>query len=183
LRPRESVRNVTQVYRSPGPFTTRPFVLRCASKVSRRKAERSAMPTRSRTARFGVSLEDRLLKRFDGVIARKGYANRSEAIRDLIRDSLVMEEWGDEGTETVATLTLVYDHGTHELTEKLTDLQHSFHEHVISAVHVHLDAHNCLEVLILRGKSGEIRRHAELLASVKGVKHGKLTMTSTGKQI
>jgi len=149
----------------------------------RSDTQEKPMKVRSRTARFGVSLEDRLLKRFDGVISRKGYANRSEAIRDLIRDSLVSEEWEDDDRETVATLTLVYDHGTHELTEKLTDLQHSFHQHVISAVHVHLDAHNCLEVLILRGRSGEIRKHAELLASVKGVKHGKLTMTSTGKSI
>ena len=137
----------------------------------------------SRTTRFGVSLDDRLLRRFDSVISRKGYANRSEAIRDLIRDSLVEEEWEDEERETVGTLTLVYDHGTRELTDHLTDLQHSFHKQVISSLHVHLDQHNCLEVLVLRGKSGEIRRRAELLASVKGVKHGKLTMTSTGKQL
>ena len=141
------------------------------------------MKENSRTTRFGVSLDVRLLKRFDNVISRKGYANRSEAIRDLIRDSLVEEEWQDEERETVGTLTLVYDHGTHELTDRLTDLQHSFHKQVISALHVHLDQHNCLEVLVLRGKSGEIRRRAELLTSVKGVKHGKLTMTSTGKQL
>jgi CopG family nickel-responsive transcriptional regulator len=141
------------------------------------------MKDASRTARFGVSLEDRLLRKFDRAIARKGYANRSEAIRDLIRDLLVEGEWEDEERETVATLTLVYDHGTHELTDRLTDIQHSFHEHVISSVHVHLDAHNCLEVLLLRGKSGAIRRHAEALVSVKGVKHGKLTMTSTGREL
>ena len=136
-----------------------------------------------RTTRFGVSLDDRLLRRFDSAIDRKGYATRSEAIRDLIRDALVGEEWADDARETVGTLTLVYDHGTHELTERLTDLQHSFHKQVISALHVHLDAHNCLEVLVLRGKAGEIRRRADLLVSVKGVKHGKLTMTSTGREL
>lgn len=141
------------------------------------------MKTTSSTTRFGVSLDDRLLRRFDGVIQKKGYANRSEAIRDLIRDSLVEDEWKDDDRETVGTLTLVYDHGTHELSEQLTDLQHSFHKQVISTLHVHLDAHNCLEVLVLRGKSGEIRKRAELLVSMKGVKHGKLTMTSTGKGI
>ncbi|HVR74566.1 MAG TPA: nickel-responsive transcriptional regulator NikR [Planctomycetota bacterium] len=141
------------------------------------------MKTTSSTTRFGVSLDDRLLRRFDGVIQKKGYANRSEAIRDLIRDSLVEDEWKDDDRETVGTLTLVYDHGTHELSEQLTDLQHSFHKQVISTLHVHLDAHNCLEVLVLRGKAGEIRKRAELLVSMKGVKHGKLTMTSTGKGI
>jgi len=137
----------------------------------------------SHTIRFGVSLDNRLLKRFDGVIGRKGYANRSEAIRDLIRDSLVEEEWEDDDRETVGTLTLVYDHGTHELTDRLTELQHTFHKQVVSTVHVHLDSHNCLEVLILRGRSGEIRRRAEQIVSVKGIKHGKLSMTSTGNAL
>jgi CopG family nickel-responsive transcriptional regulator len=136
-----------------------------------------------RTTRFGVSLDDKLRRRFDSAIARKGYANRSEAIRDLIREALVEEEWDDQEQETVATLTLIYDHDTHELSERLTDLQHTFHKQVVSTVHVHLDAHNCLEVLILRGKSGEIRRHADLLSSIKGVKHGKLAMSSTGKRL
>ena len=139
--------------------------------------------TEALTVRFGVSLEDRLLRRFDALISRQGYGSRSEAIRDLIRDAIVGDEWTDEEHEVAATLTLVYDHETHELSERLTDLQHSFHRQVVSALHVHLDAHNCLEVLVLRGKAGEIRRRAELLVSIKGVKHGKLTMTSTGKSL
>jgi CopG family nickel-responsive transcriptional regulator len=133
--------------------------------------------------RFGVSIENKLMKKFDDLIERKGYAARSEALRDLIRDRLVEEEWESGDQETVGTITLVYDHHTRELDHALTDLQHrSFHQ-IVSALHVHLDAHNCLEVLVVKGKSRDIRRIADGLIGTKGVKHGKLTMTTTGKEL
>ncbi len=134
-------------------------------------------------ARFGVSVDSQLVKKFDALIARKGYRNRSEAIRDMIRDRLVEEEWETGERETVGTITLVYNHHTRELEHALTDMQHkSFHQ-IISALHVHLDAHNCLEVLVVKGKSHEIRKIADRLIGTRGVKHGKLTMTTTGKEL
>jgi CopG family nickel-responsive transcriptional regulator len=133
--------------------------------------------------RCGVSLQQVLLDKFDQLIARQGYANRSEAIRDLIRDRLVAEEWKIGQGEAVGTVTLVYSHDTRELTENLNELQHHHHQAIISTVHVHLDKHNCLEVLILRGKGGEIKAIADKLIGTKGVKHGKLSVTTTGKGI
>lgn len=133
--------------------------------------------------RFGISLDDDLLRRFDALIEKKGYANRSEAIRDLIRDSLVQQHWQDGTGEAVGTITLVYSHHTHELSDTLTDLQHDFHKNIVSALHVHLDAHNCLEVLVVKGKGREISAIADRLTSIRGVKHGKLTVTTTGKDI
>ena len=134
-------------------------------------------------ARFGVSIDSQLVKKFDSLIARKGYATRSEAIRDMIRESLVEQEWETGRQETVGTITIVYDHHTRELDHALTDMQHqSFHQ-IISALHVHLDAHNCLEVLVVKGKSHEIRKIADRLIGTRGVKHGKLVMTTTGKEL
>jgi CopG family nickel-responsive transcriptional regulator len=130
--------------------------------------------------RFGVSLDHHLLEDFDRVISRKNYTNRSEALRDLIRDTLVGQEW-DENRETVGTITIVYDHHVHALTEKLTDIQHRHHQLVLSAMHVHLDDHHCLEVLVVRGRGREIRKVADTLIGTKGVKHGKFTMTTSGK--
>ncbi len=133
--------------------------------------------------RFGVSIDSRLIKKFDAQVGRKGYANRSEAIRDLIRDRLVEEEWESGEQETVGTITIVYNHHTRELEHALTDMQHkSFHQ-IISTLHVHLDPHNCLEVLVVKGRSREIRKIADRLIGTKGVKHGKLTMTTTGKEL
>jgi len=133
--------------------------------------------------RFGVSIDGQLVKKFDALVGKKGYKTRSEAIRDLIRDQLVEEEWEGGDADTVGTITLVYNHHTRELDHALTDMQHkSFHQ-IISALHVHLDAHNCLEVLVVRGKSGDIRRIADRLIGTRGVKHGKLTMTTTGKEL
>ncbi len=134
-------------------------------------------------ARFGISINETLLKRFDEVIAQKGYVNRSEAIRDLIRGALVEQEWSREDAETVGTVTLVYDHHTRDLADKLTEQQHSHHEAIVSALHVHLDAHHCLEVVVVKGKAGEVRRLADELIGTKGVKHGKLVMTTTGQDI
>jgi CopG family nickel-responsive transcriptional regulator len=133
--------------------------------------------------RFGISIDDRLLKRFDALIAEKGYGNRSEAIRDLIRGALVEEQWAREEEETVGTVTLVYDHHTRDLSDKLTEQQHSHHHAIVSALHVHLDAHNCLEVVVVKGKAGEVRRLADELIGTKGVKHGKLVMSTTGREL
>ena len=133
--------------------------------------------------RFGISLENTLLERFDSLIAKKGYSNRSEAIRALIRDSLVMEEWESTTAETVGTLTIVYSHDIRELTDTLTDLQHHHHNSIISSMHVHLDEHNCLEVIIVKGKAKDIKSIADRLIGTKGVKHGKLTVTTTGKHL
>ena len=133
--------------------------------------------------RFGISIDDRLLRRFDALIADKGYVNRSEAIRDLIRNALVEDEWARDDAETVGTVTLVYDHHTRDLADKLTEQQHSHHDAIVSALHVHLDAHNCLEVVVVRGRAREVKRLADELIGTKGVKHGKLVTTTTGKEL
>ena len=133
--------------------------------------------------RFGISLDYSLLRSFDRHIAKKGYANRSEAIRDLIRDSLVKEEWEYGEKETVGAITIVYSHDTRELTDTLTDIQHNFHTSIISSMHVHLDHHNCLEVIIVKGKGKEIKKIADRLIGTKGVKHGKLSLATTGKHL
>lgn len=132
-------------------------------------------------ARFGISLDQQLLERFDSLIARKGYVNRSEAIRDLIRNDLVEDSWQTGDDETVGTVTLVYDHHTRDLSDKLTEHQHSHHDAIVSALHVHLDAHHCLEVVVVRGPANEVKRLADELIGTKGVKHGKLVTTTTGE--
>jgi len=130
--------------------------------------------------RFGISLPERLLSRFDEAIEAQGYTNRSEAIRDLIRNHLVEREWEEEGGEAVGTITLIYDHKTRELGRKLNQQQHEHVHEVISTLHVHLDHDHCLEVLVLRGRSGNIRALADRLIGMRGVLHGRLTMTTTG---
>jgi len=133
------------------------------------------------TVRFGISMDDQLLQSFDRLIEQKGYANRSEAIRDLIRAAQVEFDWEEGEKEGVGTVTLVYNHHVRDLSDKLTEQQHSHHDQIISALHVHLDAHNCLEVLVVRGKVRDVRKIADELIGVKGVKHGKLVMTTTGE--
>jgi CopG family nickel-responsive transcriptional regulator len=133
--------------------------------------------------RFGVSIDGSLLRSFDRLIARKGYRNRSEALRDLIRDNLVQEEWEAGNQETVGTIALVYNHQTRELTRLLTDLQHRFYKTILSTMHVHLDEHNCLEVLVLKGKGKDIKKISDRLIGIRGVKHGKLSLTTTGKNL
>ncbi len=132
-------------------------------------------------ARFGVSMEEELLARFDRLIKKKGYANRSEAIRDLVRETLIANRWQEKGRQVVGTLTLVYDHHTRELSELLTSLQHDHYADIPSTLHVHLDRDTCLEVLVIKGKSEFVRKLADRLTSVRGVKHGKLAMTAAGK--
>lgn len=130
------------------------------------------------TVRFGISLDEKLLANFDQLIEQKSYMNRSEAIRDLIRASLVEEQLGSEVQVAVGTVTLVYNHHVRDLSDKLTEHQHSHHDQIISSLHVHLDAHNCLEVLIIRGAVRDIKQIANELIGVKGVRHGKLVMTT-----
>jgi len=134
-------------------------------------------------ARFGISIDERLLRSFDQLIEEKGYVNRSEAIRDLIRNALVEDQWARENEETIGTVTLVYDHHTRDLSDKLTEHQHSHHEEIISALHVHLDAHHCLEVVVVRGEARLVKRLADELIGTKGVKHGKLVTTTTGRDL
>ena len=136
----------------------------------------------AKLVRFGVSLDHRLLDDFDTLIARKGYLNRSEAIRDLIRDNLVERQW-NENEETVGTVTIVYDHHVRALTDKLTGLQHDYQHLIVSGMHVHLDHDHCLEVLVVRGRGSEVRKVADVLIGTKGVKHGKLATTTTGKNL
>src|SRR5574342_598129 len=122
--------------------------------------------------RIGISLEDELLVLFDRLIAEKGYASRSEAVRDLIREALVQREWSRAAgrEERVAVVALVYDHDSSSLAQKLANIQHENHRAVVSALHVHMDPHNCLEVLVLRGRAAEVIRMGEGLVSTKGVK-------------
>jgi CopG family nickel-responsive transcriptional regulator len=135
------------------------------------------------TTRFGISLDNTLLEQFDSLIAKQGYSVRSEAIRDLIRDALVTEEWQTGNSETAGTITLVYSHDTTEIVDVLTDLQHHFYSSIISSMHIHLDAHNCLEVIVVKGKAKEIKTIADKLRGTKGVKHGNLTLATTGKHL
>ncbi len=134
-------------------------------------------------ARFTVSLPGDLLEQLDAMTSEKGYTNRSLAVADMIRDELV-EHRQQRGLDEIAgTITLVYDHHKHHVQEVLTDLQHDHHEVILTTVHVHLDHHNCLEVLLVRGPARRVKQVAERLIAAKGVKHGKLTVTSTGKDL
>ncbi len=135
------------------------------------------------TIRFGVSLDSDLLEKFDHLCEEKSYQTRSEAIRDLIRNTLVQKEWEDASGELAGTLSLVYDHHQSGLAQRLTEIQHDSHDVILSTLHVHLDHHNCLEVLVLKGPADQIKRLAERLISTKGVKHGKLGLTTTGQAL
>lgn len=134
-------------------------------------------------SRIGVAIDIGLLKRFDKLIGQRGYTNRSEAFRDLIRDELVERTWESPESQVVGTVTLVYDHHVRMLNEKLIGIQHDFHHSILSTMHVHLDHDNCLEVLVVRGKSVDVRKVADVLISTKGVKHGRLTITTSGSEL
>jgi CopG family transcriptional regulator, nickel-responsive regulator len=134
-------------------------------------------------SRIGVAISEELLEKFDQMIAKRGYSSRSEAFRDLIRNELVQEDWQSPSVEVFGTVTLIYDHHTRLLTEKLTDLQHKFHSSILSTMHVHLDHDNCLEVILVRGKARTVRDLADALISTKGVKHGKFTGTGSGSRL
>ena len=132
--------------------------------------------------RFGISINDRLLKRFDTLISEKGYVNRSEAIRDLIRNSLIEEDI-ETNASVIGVLNLLYDHHKRDLQDGLTHFQHDYHEKFISSTHVHLDHNNCLEVILLRGRAGEIKSLADQMIALKGIKHGQIYLTSTGEDL
>jgi len=132
--------------------------------------------------RFGVSLEKELLERFDSLIKTKNYNNRSEAIRDLIRHELVAREW-QEGHDVAGAITLVYDHHQRELLGRMTDIQHDFQSIIISTQHIHLDHDNCLEIVAVRGTAAAVQKLADILKAIKGVRHGTLSMASTGRNI
>lgn len=134
------------------------------------------------TTRFAVSLDRDLLENFDKGIEKRGYQTRSEAIRDLIRDKLVTQDWDDK-EKTIGTITLVFNHHAYSLSDELTTKQHEHHSLVVSSMHVHLDYDNCLEIIAVKGSGKEIRELADALISIKGVKHGKLTLTTAGTEI
>jgi CopG family nickel-responsive transcriptional regulator len=135
------------------------------------------------TIRFGVSLDSDLLARFDALCDERGYQTRSEAIRDLLRNTLVQREWENTDQDVAATLTLVYDHHKSDLAQKVTNAQHEAHHLVIATLHVHLDHSNCLEVLVLKGPGKDVRELAKRLVSTKGVLFGKLSLATTGENL
>lgn len=134
-------------------------------------------------SRFSVSLPPLLLRQLDEMSKQKGYDNRSLAIADMIRDRLVEHRQNFGNDDIAGTITLVYDHHKPHLQASLTDIQHDHYQVILSTVHVHLDHHNCLEVLLVRGKAALVKRIADELIAAKGVKHGKLTVTTTGKDL
>lgn len=132
--------------------------------------------------RFSVAMPEDLLIEFDQLVAQRGLAkNRSEVVRDLVRDALVENECSTPGKEVVGTLTIVFNHHANDLQEKLDTIQHEYFENIISSMHVHLDPHNCLEVIVMRGETGLIQGVSNLILGTKGVKNGRLVLTSTGK--
>jgi len=135
--------------------------------------------TMEKITRFGVSIEPDLLKKFDKVIEKKGYRNRSEAIRDIIRENLIVEKTEDPNSEAIGTLTMIYDHHAGNLTNRLLDLQHHHHKEILTTTHIHVDHDNCLEVLVLKGKTRNIQKLADNIKSLKGIKHGELVITES----
>ncbi|MFH0977405.1 MAG: nickel-responsive transcriptional regulator NikR [Spirochaetota bacterium] len=132
--------------------------------------------------RFSISLEENLLEKFDKYIQKRKYTNRSEAIRDLIRDVFVKEEW-ETDKEVFGVISFIYDHHQPKIQEKITELQHDFYEHIVSSTHVHVDHHNCLEVVIVSGRAKNIRSLYEMIRALRGIKNASLTMSSTGSSL
>jgi len=138
----------------------------------------------SQVERFGVSLDGRLLDQFDDRNRQMGYSNRSEALRDLIRDCLVKrKQWVKDSVKVVGTVTLIYDHHSSDLSDRLNEIQHKHGALVVCSMHVHLDHDHCLEVIALRGKGKRVKELAHHLIALKGVKHGKATLTTEGKDL
>lgn len=134
-------------------------------------------------ARFGISIPKELLKAFDEYLEKKHYANRSEAIRDLIRQKLVEEEWRESKEDVIGVITYLYDHHKRELTERLIDLQHDYYDRIITTQHIHVDHERCLEVILVKGKANEIKELADKIQAQKGVLHLNLALTTLGKSI
>lgn len=137
----------------------------------------------SELARIGVAIDSDLLEKFDHLIGKRGYTNRSEAFRDLIRDELVEHRWESPESQVVGTITLVYDHHVRQLSDRLIDMQHDHHHSILSTLHVHLDHDNCLEVIVVKGKAEQVKTLADALITTKGVKHGRLTITTSGADL
>ncbi|MEG0374956.1 MAG: nickel-responsive transcriptional regulator NikR [Raoultibacter sp.] len=134
--------------------------------------------------RFSVAMPEDLLVRFDHLVARRGLAkNRSEVVRDLVRDALVEEECATPGQEVVGTLSIVFTHHASDLQDKLHTIQHEYFDSIICSTHVHLDQHNCLEVIVVRGETGLVQDIANMILGTKGVKNGRLVLTTTGQHI
>ncbi|MFN7997200.1 MAG: nickel-responsive transcriptional regulator NikR [Bryobacteraceae bacterium] len=131
-------------------------------------------------SRIGVAIDSELLEEFDRLISQRGYTNRSEAFRDLIRAELVQKIAESPESQVVGTVTLVYDHHVRMLSDKLIEMQHEHHQAILSTLHVHLDHDNCLEVLVIRGAAGSVQKLADALISTKGVRYGRLTITTAG---
>ena len=129
--------------------------------------------------RTALAIDADLLEKFDGWMASHGYTNRSEAMRDLIRTALTEEEWEDPKAHVVAALSVVYDHEARRLAQELTHIQHGDHQAVLCSQHVHLDPHRCLEVVLMRGQAAQLRRLANEIVSMRGVRAGKLAVMST----
>ncbi len=142
-----------------------------------------AKPARELAGRFSISLPQALLADIDAMLHQKGYDNRSQAIADMARDWLVEHRSADPNRTIAGAITLVYDHHKHHLQETLTHIQHDHHKLILASLHVHLDHHNCLEIIAVRGAAGEVQAIADALIAAKGVKHGKLTVTSVGKDL
>lgn len=132
--------------------------------------------------RFTISLDEKLLDKFDTVIKQQQYENRSEAIRDLIRSSFVEEEWQAD-KDVVGVISMIYDHHQPKLQEKVTEIQHDYHHQIVSATHIHMDHHNCLEVVIVKGTAGSVHELTDRLRSQRGVRNCKLAMSTTGRDL
>jgi CopG family nickel-responsive transcriptional regulator len=133
-------------------------------------------------SRFSISIEDELLQKFLKAVKKHGYGNRSEALRDAIREMLVREEWQADD-EIVGTISLIYDHHKRDLAERLNTIQHDHHDYMLATMHVHLDHDNCLEIIAVKGRASLVQEIAEALIGMRGVKHGKLSATTTGKKL
>jgi len=131
-----------------------------------------------KVTRFGVSIKPDLLKKFDKTIKKKGYTNRSEAVRDLIRKKIITEEIFDPEFQSIGTLTMIYDHHEGNLTDKLLNLQHKHTDEILVTTHIHIDHNSCLEILVLKGKVKKIQKLAENIKAIKGIKHGEVVITN-----
>jgi CopG family nickel-responsive transcriptional regulator len=137
----------------------------------------------SELVRLSISLERPLLKQLEALVKRSRYANRSEFIRDLVRQRLVEQQWSDSRQDVVGTITMVYDHHTRQLTDKLVDIQHDYHDHILASTHVHLSHDLCAEMIMIRGSAPRIRQITDRLRQQRGVLHAELAMSSTGERL
>lgn len=126
--------------------------------------------------RFGVSLEKDLLEALDSYALKNSFPNRSQAIRHLISENTVREKW-DQNQDVAGAITIVYDHHKRNILTKLNHIQHDYHDIILSNLHFHIDHHNCMEIIAVKGKAGKLRELADKIISTKGIEHGKLTMT------